>query len=193
MRVKAASLIVLVILLAFAYASGTASRSSVLALSTDWESDGTDVVIGPIDEAYVDESSIRWEAPSEIPESCADPEVAPVVHWTEIRLNVDEVPDCGISSATYVSSIYPSFCASMEGVTTGDPIGSVAWYHGVTLLDTTTLKVLDATTGYSSLICPDEFTYPTKAIVTWGAGVSNPAVGEALEGFELLVSCCNLR
>lgn len=168
-----------------------------IALNTDWYNACTDASApgNPYDATSWSSGQATWDYPSEC-DGCEDTSGLPSPHYTDVELDPDRVISCPNFGTTYVSSVYVYFCQSMTNA--GQKIGTVQWRNsGGTLIATTDLELFGggATTdvAYSVIRCSANKAEPYKLHIYWGGGALNPAAGNALEGFEIHIQCCNAK
>jgi hypothetical protein len=166
---------------------------SALALDHDDQNNCTGTVADPAQlgpyTGTVGSGGIWWtEAPCT---ECPPAQGPPAEHATEIALTGSKA--CPTQSR-YVGSIYVTFCEPMYGVSAGTKIGVVTFYtnEGNKVVD---LTLFNSTTGYAVVRCSTYLrAVPYKVKVQWGHNYDgdNPARGNALLGFDILVQCCDL-
>ena len=175
------------------------AHQPALALDTDWLNACTDAP-APGNQ-YVPTSSssgqATWDYPDECP-GCEDTQGDPSPHYTDVELDDLTSISCPDQGTTYASSVYVYFCQSMSN--TGEKIGTVQWRTGGgALIATTDMDLFggDPTTNiaYSVIPCNLNKARPYKLHVYWGGdyGTTNPAIGNALEGFTVYIQCCTAR
>lgn len=177
--------------------NGTATTFLAFA-SGDWTNNWSDTGIGPYGPTSGSTGQKTWDyLDTNDATACTEGET-PSTHYTDIDLRGDGYQlGCPNFVTTYVSSLYVKFHVAMSGYQ-GLKIGEVDWYQGSTFLTTTDLTLFGTSSpysmGYSVIPCNWQIEgQPDNVHVEYGVdyGYSNPALGNCITGFKVLIQCCS--